>query len=148
MRKSILSIVAAIGFMFVVSAASAYAQTITVNVPFEFKVGEKTLPAGTYRVKKHSNNATTIVVSKSDLKETGISLSQNMYTNGNPEKSKLVFHRYGNQSFLSEIVIQGRQIGYELSTSKSERKTIEEARTRYLTQNIVKPEIVEIIAEQ
>ncbi len=149
MKKHISTIFTSISFLFILAGVSASAQAqVTADIPFDFNVGSKTLPAGKYKVNKQNTNSLSIVVRNTEQTPTAMALSNNLVTTGKNEQSKLVFHRYGNQYFLAEVIIRGNQNGYELPTSKAERKAIEEARTRYLTKNEVKPEIVVIVAGQ
>lgn len=52
------------------------------------------------------------------------------------DKDKLVFHRYGNQYFLSQFWIHGSSVGFELPKSKAERqisKSLTKPATEILT---------------
>lgn len=149
MKKQALRIVAAIGFLFILSGVSAFAQApVTADVPFDFNVGNKTLPAGNYKVSKHSTHALALVVSNKDQGDTAIMLSNNITAAGNNEKSKLVFRRYNDKYFLAEVISQGEQVGQGLPMSKAEREIVKEMKARYLTKNEVKPEIVVVVAGQ
>ena len=74
-------------------------NTIRANIPFEFAVGKTTAPAGTY---VFSFQAEGVV--RMQLLGTG---SRFLVTNPDrctgTQKPELVFHRYGNQYFLSGI---------------------------------------------
>ncbi|MGE0883211.1 MAG: hypothetical protein AB7P14_06690 [Blastocatellales bacterium] len=149
MKKQVLRIAAAIGFLFILSGVSAFAQTpVTADVPFDFNVGNKTLPAGNYKVSKHSTHALALVISNTDQADTAITLSNNITAAGNNEKSKLVFRRYNDKYFLAEVISQGEQVGHGLPMTKAEREIVKEMKSRYLTKNEVKPEIVVIAAGQ
>jgi hypothetical protein len=47
--------------MVVLSAGSARAETLEVNVPFAFLVGGKQLPAGAYRIERAFENSSSLV---------------------------------------------------------------------------------------
>jgi hypothetical protein len=55
---------------------------------------------------------------------------------------KMVFHRYGDEYFLSQIFL-GSTTGAQLHKSKAERKAEKNMR---LAKNDAKPEVVEVIA--
>lgn len=53
MKKYLISIVTLFSFVFVLSVASTFAQSVRslrVHIPFEFQIDKKTLPAGDYRI--------------------------------------------------------------------------------------------------
>lgn len=106
----------------VTAVASANAQSLkaTADVPFEFVVGNKTLPAAHYNI---SDMTGSQVVRISARKENA-----NMFATTIPvsrkasdDKGKLVFHRYGNRYFLAEIWSPGQREGQKLNKSKEEK---------------------------
>ena len=97
-------------------------QTV-VNVPFNFIVGEKLLPAGQYVIERNKRDSETVwAISR---KETGGSRTLFMTipvrSVKNQEQTKLVFHRYENFYFLSSIWTAGGNSGRELQLSDRER---------------------------
>ena len=110
-----------IALVFVVAlAASAVAQDVTlkVSVPFEFAAGGKMLPAGDYTVLRAPTSAPEMVVLRSDAAHSSIILnSANFDTH--VRGAKLVFNRYGEKYFLSQIwTTSGAR---SLAPSKAER---------------------------
>lgn len=92
-----------------------------VKIPFEFQVSGKTLPAGTYyvtvekvyrRVDIRSQEGRTVFVASRPGGETA------------GKESRLVFHRYGNTCFLSEVLSSRQPFGNALPITKSERALI------------------------
>jgi hypothetical protein len=47
----------------VLTSGTARAEGLEVNVPFPFVVGDRTLPAGEYRVERASDNPSVLVIS-------------------------------------------------------------------------------------
>jgi hypothetical protein len=106
---------------------SAYAQTagpqpVVAKIPFDFNVGAKTLPAGKYTV--------TIVNPASDRKVLQIRSSDGHWaaitqttgvTGTASEKTKLVFHRYGDRYFFAQAKMAGDTMGLAALKSKAER---------------------------
>jgi hypothetical protein len=107
------------------AATSLVAQSrpaIKVNVPFNFMVGAKTLPAGEYQVQADRLQQLVWIRSadfKSNLNLISNS-AQNAQMNG---VAALMFHRYGDRYFLSQIWT-GSDVGQELLKSRAEKEQI------------------------
>jgi hypothetical protein len=101
-------------------AASAQAQTAlnykTFAVPFSFKVGNKVLPAGEYKITADNQS---IRVQKTDGKETAVTLTQRTRGTNNDNDSKLTFRRYGDQYYLSQVWLPD-SLGRELKRPRRE----------------------------
>jgi hypothetical protein len=102
-------------------AASMYAQGshITVQVPFDFHVGASVLPAGEYTV---DSNVTPSVVRlrSADAKSSVMIQSNGVQALTPPSKGKLIFHKYGDEYFLSQVWKPGDTTGRELRMSRRE----------------------------
>ena len=100
---------------------TAHAQTtLTVNVPFEFVAGGKYMPPGQYVIKARANRDALQI-----FDERGHSIFLLGTTNTDNrllEESRLVFHRYGEVSFLSGIYWQGYREGREFRKSRYEQE--------------------------
>jgi hypothetical protein len=102
-------------------AASANAQTmLKVTVPFEFIVDGQTLPAGDYTIGGVS--APTLAIQSADRNVNVMSLPHACESLNIPETSKLVFHQYGGQYFLSQIWTESSNRGREYSKSAREKE--------------------------
>ena len=112
------------------AAASTFAQgsqKLTVQVPFGFHVGASTLPSGEYMV--DTDAAPGVVRLKSaDSKSTVMILSMSVQAPGPPSQGKLVFHKYGDEYFLSQIWKAGNNTGCELRKSRREIEVAANAR--------------------
>ena len=103
-----------------VTAGGAMAQgrAVRATVPFDFSVGDKLLPAGDYEITK--NSASVIEVRNRD--KHVVMLASTMYDSHQSRNgSKLVFDKYGDQYFLSEILCQPSAINVSVPLSKSEK---------------------------
>lgn len=103
--------------------ASAFAQgdvtQYRANIPFDFQVSGKTLPAGDYniRVTDHfiqiqnldTNKGVGVVTARTERK-------------GMAEKDTLEFNVYGRQHFVSNLWFQGSQSGRAVIVSKAEQE--------------------------
>jgi hypothetical protein len=128
---------------FASALASVSAQTpghnITANIPFEFNVGDKTLPAGQYSVARINSDGTQLRISN---REDGASrLTQTVQDNEPKEQSVLVFNRYGDRYFLSQVWLTGERVGREMLKSRSEKAIGQE-----LAKNNAEAETVTVIA--
>jgi hypothetical protein len=111
-------------------AGTSFAQSneVRANVPFDFTVGDKLLPAGTYTIKEQSDHV--ILIKNHDKPIAAISLV-NGDANRSPNGGKLKFHRYGSQYFLSEILCEQASMNLQVPTSKTEKRTaLQEAKLR------------------
>jgi hypothetical protein len=113
----------------------AQSQGVQAKVPFDFTVGEKLLPAGTYTIKEQSEHV--IVIRNHDKPISTVTL-----VNGDGNRSqnggKLKFHRYGSQYFLSEILCEQADMNLQVPLSKTEKKTaLQEAKLSARTETFV-----------
>jgi len=101
---------------------SASAQTVNLkaDIPFNFIVRGATLAAGEYTIKA-MGDGTAIAVRDSDLKTTVV-LSQRCASLNAAKESKLVFHKYGDRYFLSQIWMAGNDAGRQLPKSPREKE--------------------------
>jgi hypothetical protein len=118
-----LRVILAIGLLAAV-AVGVHAQSLdalVVNVPFNFAVGNTTLPAGTYTIDRvQSNNSNNLELRSADGHSSAFTSSiASLQFNENP---KLVFNR-GGQYFLHEIRTFGGD--HELARSRVEKKLAE-----------------------
>lgn len=103
--------------MAVVTAHAQSSRPVLSNVPFEFVVGDATLPAGEYRISRPFGNALTIQTV--DANAAAIRLT-NEIQSGKSKHPRLVFRRYGERYFLAEVW-NGDASGRQLLKSRQER---------------------------
>ena len=116
---TMLTMIVAIAFATaVVSAQAQSAKTLVSNVPFEFIVGDQTLPAGEYQINRSLGNALRIQTSDS---AASVSRLTNEVQSRRNKHARLVFHRYGDTYFLAEVWTGGGDIGRRLLKSRQER---------------------------
>jgi len=109
-------------------AGSAIAQTIHVraNVPFNFSVGNKTLPAGAYTIETISPDAKMLLLRARVGKPSMMVGSNTAEALKGAEKNKLVFNHYGSQYFLAEIWVEGATLGRQLPKTSREKELANE----------------------
>jgi hypothetical protein len=118
-------------------AGTSFAQStgVRANVPFDFTVGNKLLPAGTYTIKEQSDHV--IVIRNYDKPITALSLV-NGASNRSATGGKLTFHRYGSQYFLNEILCGQANMNLKVPTSETEQRTaLQEARLKNRGETVV-----------
>ena len=123
MKKSML---AAGLFQFVVAlllAAPAAAQQsqYTIHVPFPFHVDARVLPAGEYVVGTIAPGAVEIHGVDHRANATFGTPRLNWPSRALQDK-ELIFHRYGQQYFLSQVWFGPGDQGYALAVSHNERE--------------------------
>ncbi len=98
---------------------SRSSHKIQADIPFDFMVGDTTLPAGTYTV---STSAPDVLLIRSlDGHESVLVITQSVQENLTPsDETKLVFTRYGDQYFLAQVWTVGEVSGLKLRKSSTE----------------------------
>ncbi|HLQ75709.1 MAG TPA: hypothetical protein VK210_00040 [Terriglobia bacterium] len=94
----------------------AQSVAMRVNIPFDFQVANRKLPAGTYTVAR-SGEAIQISDSNGHSAFVLSNAVPNHAVNG---ESQLVFNRYGDEAFLSEVRWNGYLSARELVKADSE----------------------------
>jgi len=95
-------------------------ECIKANVPFAFSAGNETFPAGEYTVSAVGQMG--VLAIRDTGKHSMLIASQATVSSGASEKSKLIFHRYGDRYLLSEIWVQGESRGNRLPRTKLEKE--------------------------
>ena len=105
-----------------VSVAAQSERSKVTNIPFSFIVGEKTLPPGEYTVEPNRRDSDRFwLVQSRDGRTSCLFTTMPVRANQTHEETKLVFHRYGDQYFLSQIWTVGANSGRELLMPRLER---------------------------
>ena len=101
------------------AAAPGFAQAdLEASVPFGFYAGKNVLPAGTYTL--DVDNAGMVWIKREDRRGRAVVGSVGIGGRGFDHESKLVFHRYGDEYFLSEMWVSGRSAGRKFSRTPRE----------------------------
>ena len=93
-------------FAFAALALSAKAQVpdqLNVNVPYQFVVGGKTMPAGMYHLRRGSDSDVAQLVLTSFENHTGILLLPSEWADARTDAASLTFEQINGQHFLSKI---------------------------------------------
>jgi hypothetical protein len=103
-----------------ISSTNASAQNATeqATIPFSFTVGDKQLPSGTYTVS--CIRPKVILFQNREKHASAISMTASA-ENISGASNRLIFHKYGDQYFLSEVRGSLGESALKLSTSKLEK---------------------------
>ena len=121
-RFGLLAVLAMIAAS-VPTKAQSLQYKLTANIPFDFTVTDKKLPAGKYSISRaqNSNGDLVIQIVSADRNENVSRLTFPVTTNDPLKQGVLVFHQYGGEYFLYEIWPAGGHTGRALPKSRSER---------------------------
>ena len=107
----------------VTAVATANGQSqhkLNARIPFEFIVGDKTLAAGQYEVNAVGITQEALAIRGRESNDAVIRLTMTREPKEN-KPARLVFHRYGNTYFLSEVWEGGDGVGRQLKESAQEK---------------------------
>ena len=93
---------------------------VVAQVPFEFMVANKIVPAGECEVQAITMDVKTLVIRNAEAKVGLVSTSSQSEGKQDASNYALVFKHYGDRYFLSGIRLQGSKITYRLPESKLE----------------------------
>ena len=136
MKKQNLRIFLMFGLLAILAVSSAYAQSSyerTTNIPFSFTIGDKTFPAGEYRVARLNpqSSQAVLAIKSIDGQMSKITLTaMDLQRSGVTGKAKLVFNRYGDQYFLSEVWLRANDGGHAIPLSRAEREFANHSRDK------------------
>jgi hypothetical protein len=131
MRNQALRTISLLSLLYLLTLASAHAQsakTINVTIPFDFNVAGKMLPSGEYIVRpaaRHTDEGWQIL--RKDGRVAAFVLTMSIRSGAVNENSKLVFNRYDDQYFLSQVWMSGNSDGRGLFKSGRERSLVRES---------------------
>jgi len=91
----------------------------TADIPFAFTVANHTLPAGRYNVTRLGE--TTLRISNPHNQGTVV-LTHAVEGKAPESKGTMVFHRYGESYFLSEVWVAAGGIGRKVFPSRAEEE--------------------------
>ena len=155
MRKEVLRRFTTMAFIVAIPLVSAAARVnaqapkkVVADVPFEFSVGYKTMPAGEYIVETVASAGNALLIQSADAKSSALRRSEATVPTKDKKHARLVFHRYGERYFLAEVWsgldVSGRQL-----VKSQEERAIEQELANVATNGNSAPaayEVVELVA--
>ena len=97
---------------------NAQTNRIKAQVPFDFVVNGKTMPAGECTIEVTGIDRHVLWIASGDEHLFVLPLASESLNSSS--KTSLVFHRYGDRYFLENINREGATRGYQLPASKLE----------------------------
>ncbi|HAF14128.1 MAG TPA: hypothetical protein DCK99_10615 [Blastocatellia bacterium] len=132
MKKQAYMIATMIMLLTVAGLSTAKAQTngnteLRANIPFEFSVGNKTMPAGEYSVRcTNPTSDMKVLQLRSRNGLTSALVPTSSVIGKIQESAKLVFNRYGDQYFFSQAWLPADSAGMQASKSRNEKQIARE----------------------
>ncbi len=126
MKNQILKTIVTISFVFLFAVISANAQSMQLraHIPFDFYINNQKCTAGDYVISKISDsNQQILLIRQKDGKAQAIAQTIEMKLTDKQRTGDavLVFNRYGEDYFLSEIRNPWNAFGGQLPQAKTER---------------------------
>ena len=125
---TMIALLVLVGSMAVAAQAQSIGRSeLRANIPFEFNVGDKTMPAGEYTVTQvnPSSDRAALQLRSKDGRHAVMILMNNVIGKAN-ESARLVFNRYGSESYFAEAWTSSESNGLQAPRSKAERAARQE----------------------
>lgn len=124
MSKRIFPFLLLLGMLLPTMTARVSGQAgleLVADIPFKFTVCQKQLPAGKYAVRPISTaNPRLLLVRGKDGSAAEIVCTQDVQSSKVATQGKLIFNRYGDEYFLSEMWFAGQKTGNQLVKTEAE----------------------------
>ena len=120
---TMIALLVLVGSMAVAAQAQTSGRTqLIANIPFQFNVGNKALPAGEYSVRQINPDSDHCVLQlRSKDGRAGAMVQMGSVIGKAQESAKLIFNRYGNQYFFAQAWVDGDNTGLQAPKTRAER---------------------------
>jgi hypothetical protein len=120
---TMIALLVLVGSMAVAAKAQNGGGTqLVANIPFQFSVGNQTLPAAEYSVRQINPDSDHAVLQlRSKDGRAGAMVQVDSVIGKAKESAQLTFRRYGNKYFFAQAWIDGDNTGMQALKSKAER---------------------------
>ncbi len=102
------------------AAQSLTSSHVVAQVPFDFMVGDKIIPAGECIVQAADMGSRILTINNVASKKSLLTPASRGEAKHAADRTVLVFSRYGSQYFLAEIRLEGSNETYKLPESRAE----------------------------
>jgi hypothetical protein len=125
MKRIVHQTTLSLGVFLLLGVATVYAQdplssTLRLKVPFEFHVETAVLPAGQYLIRQYSS--AVLQIQNRETANAVFAMALPAANGPAKDYSRLLFKRYGDQYFLSEVWESGQSQGRQLNKSLAEQE--------------------------
>ncbi len=121
MKRTVLAAAVAVALSAAISAQGQMVTRATAQIPFEFNVGSQAFPAGKCEITLNVHPGVVRVWCEG-ARDGAMALSSRVTKTLPVRQGKLVFNKYGERYFLSQIWLPGQWAGHELMKAKVERE--------------------------
>lgn len=110
----------------------------SVNIPFDFSVGNTPLKAGMYTVKEAQSGV--LAISSIDGQQNTFVLTFRSDSNNHSQQPHLVFMRYGSGTFLDKVFLSADNDYDQLPRSSREKEVVRQQRVGGELSLLIQPE--------
>jgi hypothetical protein len=131
MKRQVIQATLPVAASFVLAVAVGSAQSsarASANIPFDFHVGNATLPSGQYLVKSGTPTIDTLVIQSKDGSRSALAMTHGVKLTQSDSAAKLVFNQYGTNYFLSQVWNPSDSIVRGLVKTKAEMEVARQVR--------------------
>lgn len=123
--KHVKKALALSGLLVLLTFSSALGQSdrqTIIHIPFNFTVGEKAFPAGKYVIERNRKDSDIVwLIRRKDNVGKAMLLTRPVRANEVQQRTRLVFHQYGDLYFLNAFWTAGDATGREVQISDREK---------------------------
>ncbi len=141
MKRQVIQVTLAVAVSLTLAAAIGSAQSSVkgvADIPFDFHVGNATLPPGQYTVKSGFPTSDSICFQSKDGSRNAMAMTIAVTQGKRDGPMKLVFNRYGSSYFLSQVWNPDDSIVRGLWKSKGETELARSIRNANTTEVALK----------
>jgi hypothetical protein len=131
-RKAIALLVVMVGIAIGVASAQSTVP-LTFRTPFPFVVGDQLMPAGEYTMEVPTATETLAFRNRADGNACAWVNNVPLEKLETEDRYRLVFHRYGDRHYLSEIWVPGFKIGRMIVQHPSEQQVAKHTEPQHVT---------------
>lgn len=114
--------IASLSIAMLAPSAGAFAQQLKANIPFDFTVGNTTMPAGEYTISSPLRNFVALRSADRTLMAT-VGGNQSYDEAKSNSGGELIFARYGNQYFLDRVLCHNvGALNLDITKGKAEKR--------------------------
>jgi hypothetical protein len=118
--KKLHTVLGVLAALLMATATRAQEVKMKADVPFEFVAGGRAYPAGEYSLRPVTSDNAFLQITDVEKGTSSMLLSYRC-SNATPStETKLVFRLIGDQYFLEQVWIEGRQSGRQFAVSRTE----------------------------
>lgn len=141
MKKQVYSMIAGL-VLTLAMGLTAHAQTgnyaqHVVNIPFQFNIGDRAMPAGEYTIRRVNPSSDRAVLQITRKGAASILLATNDVVGTPRRASTLVFNCYGGNRYLTEVWTAGETVGVQARRSRGERAAQSELAALHVSQEMI-----------